>query len=242
MCLPYVKRYFQEHQWIIFFLYGSNNRDSVVFGNAAFEEIKDHSLKTTTFQKKFIYGSFWFVSDLRKKVFSGALMKYFCLYGSNNSYSVVFGNVDFAEIIDHSLRMTPFHKKIINVSFAFVSTLCKNVVSGVPGKCFSLYGSNNSDSVVSGYANIAEIKDHSFRKSPFQKKLCYQSFRYVSTLHKKVCWGAPVKGFCLYSSNNLNSIFLGNAPFGKIKDHSFRTSLFQKKTLLSKFYVCVYLM
>ena len=36
-------------------------------------------------------------------------------------------------------------------------------------KCFSLYGSNNSDSVVLGYADIAEIKDHSFRTTPFQK-------------------------------------------------------------------------
>ena len=37
-------------------------------------------------------------------------------------------------------------------------------------KSFSLRGSNNSDSVVFGYADIAEIKDHSFRMTPFQKK------------------------------------------------------------------------
>ena len=35
-----------------FFLNGSNNWDSIIFGNAAFREIKDHSLRTTPFQKK----------------------------------------------------------------------------------------------------------------------------------------------------------------------------------------------
>ena len=35
------------------FVYGSNNSHSVIFGNATFGEIKDHSLKTTPFQKKF---------------------------------------------------------------------------------------------------------------------------------------------------------------------------------------------
>ena len=34
------------------FFYGSNNSDSVVSGNAAFREIKDHSLRMTPFQKK----------------------------------------------------------------------------------------------------------------------------------------------------------------------------------------------
>ena len=47
----------------------SNNRDSIIFGNATFREIKDHSLRTTRFQKKNCYGTFEFVSTLRKKVF-----------------------------------------------------------------------------------------------------------------------------------------------------------------------------
>ena len=34
------------------FLYGSNNSDSVIFGNAAFGDIKDYSLRTTPFQPK----------------------------------------------------------------------------------------------------------------------------------------------------------------------------------------------
>ena len=39
ICLPYVKRYFQEHQLSVFFFYGSNNTGSVIFRNATFGEI-----------------------------------------------------------------------------------------------------------------------------------------------------------------------------------------------------------
>ena len=35
------------------FLYESNNSDSVVFENDGFAEIKDHSLRTKPFKKKF---------------------------------------------------------------------------------------------------------------------------------------------------------------------------------------------
>ena len=90
------------------FLYGSNNSDSVVFSNSDFKEIKDHSLRTTPFQKKCCYGSFGFVSTLRKKVFSGAPVKWLSLYGSNKSDSVLFGNADFAEIKDQSLSTMDF--------------------------------------------------------------------------------------------------------------------------------------
>ena len=38
-------------------------------------------------------------------------MKYFSLYGPNNSDSIVFRNAAFGEIKDHSLRTTPFQKK-----------------------------------------------------------------------------------------------------------------------------------
>ena len=49
---------------------------------------------------------------MRKKVFSGASVKCVFLYGSYNSEYVLFNNVDLAEIKDHSLRTTPFQKKI----------------------------------------------------------------------------------------------------------------------------------
>ena len=52
------------------------------------------------------------MSTIRRKVFSGAPVKCVFLNGSYNSEYVVFNNVDLAEIKDHSLRLTPFQKKI----------------------------------------------------------------------------------------------------------------------------------
>ena len=40
------------------FLYGSNNSDSVAFGNACFAEIKDGTLRTTLFQKSILLWKF----------------------------------------------------------------------------------------------------------------------------------------------------------------------------------------
>ena len=120
------------------------------------------------FKKKLCYGSFRYVSNLSKKVFSGAPVKCVFLCDSDNSDSVVSVNAAFGEIKDHSLRMTLFEKNIINGNFGFVSTLNKKV-SGAPMKCFSLYGSNNSDSVVFENAAFGEIKDHSLIMTPFQK-------------------------------------------------------------------------
>ena len=69
----------------------------------------------------------------------------------------------------------------------------KKAFSGAPMNCFSLYGSNNSDFAVYMNAAFGEIKDHSFRMIIFEKKSCYRSFRFVSTLRKKVFSGTPVK-------------------------------------------------
>ena len=90
MCLCYGKKYFQGHQWSTFLSIGQITEIFLVLGNAAFGEIKDHSLRTTCFQKKNVFnGSFRYVSTLRKKVFSRALVKYFSFYGSNYSELLV---------------------------------------------------------------------------------------------------------------------------------------------------------
>ena len=92
-----------------FLLYAWNNSYYVVFGNASFGEIKDHSLRTTPLQKNFFcYESLRYLSNLHKKVLSGAPVKCCFLYSSNNSDFVVLENAGFGEIKDDSLRMTPF--------------------------------------------------------------------------------------------------------------------------------------
>ena len=110
------------------------------------------------------------MSALCNKVFSVAPVKCVFLYGSNNSYCVVFGNAAFGKIKEHSLRVVPFQNKIIYESLGFVSTLRKKMFLGGRVNCFPLYGSNNSDSVVFGNATFGEFKDHSFRSISFQKR------------------------------------------------------------------------
>ena len=114
-----------------FSLYGSYNSDSVVFWNATFEEIKDHSLTTTHLQNKISNGNFEFLSTLRKKVFARGSESSFSLDGSNNSGSLVFETATFREIKDHSLIRKAFQKIIFSGSFEFPSTLCKKVFSRV---------------------------------------------------------------------------------------------------------------
>ena len=111
MCVPFIRRYFQEHQFLV--LLKHRNIDSVIFRNAGFEEINNHSLRTTPFQKKNCYGTFRHVSTLRKKLFLGALVNCVFLYGSNNSDSVVFGNASFGMIKDHIWEWHFFQKKLL---------------------------------------------------------------------------------------------------------------------------------
>ena len=182
--------------------------------------------------------SFRYVSSLGKKIFFRAPMKCFSLYGSNYSDSHPFKNVAFGDIQDHSLKKAHFKKKNCCWSFNYVFTFRKKVFSRVPVKCFSVFGSNNSDSFVFEYAAFGEAKDHSLVATLFRKNIFDGSFRYVSILRKKVFSGAPMKCFSLYDSNESDSLVFGNAAFGDIKDES---EAFSKRKLLWKFWDYVYL-
>ena len=155
------KRVFSGAPVKCFSLYGLNNLDSVVFENAAFWEIKDHSLRTTPFQKK-----------LSMEVL-GWCLPYVKRYFQEHQWSTFLFMAQITQILLFSVmsilqrsKITVweqhlFKNKIINGSLGFVSTLCKKAFSGAPVKYFSLYGSNNSDSVVFANADFAEIKDNS---------------------------------------------------------------------------------
>ena len=134
-------------------------------------------------------------------MFSAAPVNRLFIHGSNNWDSVVFHNEGFEDIKDHSFRATPFQKKICYGSFEFVSTFHKKVFSGAQVKCLFLYGSNNSDCAIFGNAAFGEINDRSLRTTPFQTKICHGSCEFVSTLHKEVFSGAPVKWLFLYGLN-----------------------------------------
>ena len=163
-----------------FSLYASNNSDSAVFGSAAFGGIKDYSLRTTLFQKQMCYGRFSFASTLRKKVISWEPVKCVFLHGSNNSDSVflVMSTLQWSKITVWERPL--FKKQIINGSFEFGSTLREKVFSGAPVKCFTLYGSNNSDSVVFGDAAFREIKN-----TVWQRQVLGMCLNYIKRYFQK---------------------------------------------------------
>ena len=99
------------------------------------------------------------MSTFRKKVFSRVPVKCFPVFGSDNSDSFVFEYAAFGETKDYSLVAMLFQKKTFDGSFRYVSILRKKVFSGAPMKCFSIYGSNDSDSLVFGNATFGDIKD-----------------------------------------------------------------------------------
>ena len=55
----------------------------------------------------------------------------------------------------------------------------------------------------------------------FKKNFCLESFRYVTTLPKKIFLGAPVKCVFLYGSNNTDYVVLG---FAEIEGHRLITT------------------
>ena len=169
LCISYVKMYFQEHLRSDFLFMAQITQILLFLRIQLLQRSKITVWERHLFKKKICYGSFRYMSTLHKRVFLGALVKYVFLYGSNNSDSVVAENDGFVDIKNHSLRETSFKKKIINESFGFVSTLRKKIFSGASVKCFSCYGSNNSDSVVFMNAAFGEIKDHRLSTIDFLK-------------------------------------------------------------------------
>ena len=219
-----------------FFLYGPNNskpnktkQDSLVFRNASFRENKDHSLRTTPFQKILINKSFGFVSTLRKKVFSGALVKFFPFYGPSNSDSVVFGNATFAEIKDHSLKTTS--KKIDMKVLSFFLPYVKWHCQGHQWRDFLFMAQMIQILLFLGVPFLERSKITVWEWHLLKKRIYYRSFEFLPALCKKVFLKAQVKCFSLYGSHNSDSAVFGNVAVGEIKDHTLTTTPFQKKLL-----------
>ena len=112
MCLPNTKRIFSRTRKMMFSLWLKWLRFNC-FWECRFWRYQRWQFENNNFSKKICYGSFRYLSALRKNVFSGAPLKYVFLYGSNNSDFVVFWNLAFGEIKNHSQRTTLFQKKIV---------------------------------------------------------------------------------------------------------------------------------
>ena len=192
------------------------------------------------FKKLFCYWSFSYVSTLRKKVFSAALVNCFFLYRSNNSDSVVFGNNGFEEIKDHSLTRTPFQQKFFCMELlGMCLPYVKRYFQRHQYSAFFFMAHRTQILLFSGMLFLERSKIKFWLRQLSKKFFCYGSFRCVSTLRKKLFSGAPVKGFFLYCSSNSDSVVFGNTGFEDIKDHSLTTTHFQEFFLLWKFHACV---
>ena len=88
-------------------------------------------------------------------------------------------------------------------------------------------------------ASFADIKDQFENYTSFLRKFIYGSFGCMSTLHKKVFLGAPVKCFSFYDSNKSDSFVFKNATFREIKDYSLRTTPFLKKLATEVLGLCL---
>ena len=69
--------------------------------------------------------------------------------------------------------------------------------------------------------------------------LCYESFRYVSTLRKKVFLGALVKNCYLYGSNDSGSAVYKNDGFAEIKNQSESNAISKKKNAIKVLGMCL---
>ena len=78
-----------------------------------------------------------------------------------------------------------------------------------------------------------------WKRHIFQKENCYWSFRYVSTICRKVVSEAPVKCSFVFSWNNSDSFVFRNTAFGEIKDHILKKTAFSNKLYWSFRYMSV---
>ena len=79
ICLPYVKRYFQEHQLSVFFSMDQITQILLFSEMPLLERFKITVREQHIFKKKNCYESFRFASTLREKIFSRATVNCFSM-------------------------------------------------------------------------------------------------------------------------------------------------------------------
>ena len=79
ICLPYVKRYFQEHQWSAFFFWAQKTQILLFSRMLVSERSNIKVWERHIFQNFSCYGNFRYLSIFHKKVSSGAPVRCFFL-------------------------------------------------------------------------------------------------------------------------------------------------------------------
>ena len=79
ICLPYIKRYFQEHQWSAFFFWAQRTQILLFSRMLVSERSNIKVWERHIFQNFSCYGNFRYLSIFHKKVSSGAPVRCFFL-------------------------------------------------------------------------------------------------------------------------------------------------------------------
>ena len=133
-----------------------------------------------------------------------------------------------------------FKKKVCYGSFGLVSTLRKKIFSVARMKCFSHYGSNNSNSAVFGNAILGETKDHNLRTTPFPKRISMEVSSLCLPYVKRYFQEHQLSESFFMAQITQTLLFSVIRTSKRSRIAVWELHLFKKK-LLWKFWVCFYL-
>ena len=192
ICLPYVKRSFQQYQWSAFVFRAQTTQILLFWRMPVSDRSKITVWEQHVFQIFFCDGNSTHVSILRKNVFSGAPVKWFLRQGSDISDSVVFENAAVGKIKFHILRTTHFPEMFLLWNFLVYLTW-NGILSLTSEKLFSLR-LKYLRFCCFGEWRFQKDQRSQFENNPFSRIFfAMKILRIMSILRKKAFSVAPVK-------------------------------------------------
>ena len=138
MCLPYVKRYCQRHQWNAFFFRAQITQILLFSRMSVLERSNNTVWDQHLFTKLLCYGSFRYLSTLRKEVFSGVSVNFFFFRAQISQILFVSRTLVLERSKITVWGQDLFNKLFCYERFRYLSTLREKVFYRAPVKCFFL--------------------------------------------------------------------------------------------------------
>ena len=138
ICLPYVKRYFIEHQWSVFFFRAQITQILLFSRTPISGRSKMTVWEQHLFQNLFCHGSFTYVPTLRKKVFFSSTSEVVFSLGLKCLRFCSFLECLFWRDQRSQYESNIFSKNLLSWGFRYLSTLRKKFFSRTPSEYFFL--------------------------------------------------------------------------------------------------------
>ena len=138
MCLPYVKRYCQRHQWNTFFFRAQITQILLFSRMSVLERSNNTVWDQHLFTKLLCYGGFRYLSTLGKEVFSGVSVNFFFFRAQISQILFVSRTLVLERSKITVWGQDLFNKLFCYESFKYLSTLREKVFYRAPVKCFFL--------------------------------------------------------------------------------------------------------